>query len=103
MSADEAHESDAVPIVEAHDQAIPVPADVEYYAVAAYDARPRVDGLDVGGRGPVRLGRDRMPRLEGLFGSRFLLPVLPQRPLGDDAHVMSIFIPSRDVNRLHSP
>ena len=53
MSADEAHESDAVRIVEAHDQAIPVPADVEHYAVAAYDACPRVGGLDVGRRGPV--------------------------------------------------
>ena len=42
MSSDEAHETDAVRIVEAHDQSVPVPADVEYYAVAAYDARPRV-------------------------------------------------------------
>ena len=63
MSADEAHESDAVPIVEAHDQAIPVPADVEYYAVAAYDARLRAGGLDLGGRGPVRLREDRSPRI----------------------------------------
>ena len=93
MSSDEADESDAVRIVEAHDEAIPVPADVEYYAVSAYDARPRVDGLDIGGRGPVGLRRDRMPRLEGLFGSRFVLPVLPQRPLGYDAHGTSIFIP----------
>ena len=37
MSSDEAHESNAVRILEAYDQAIPLPVDVEYYAVAAYD------------------------------------------------------------------
>ena len=61
MSSDEADESDAVRIVEAHDQVVPVPSDVEYYAVAAYDAGPRVGGLDIGWRGLVCLGRDRMP------------------------------------------
>jgi hypothetical protein len=44
--------------------------------------------LNVGGRPPGRVGRLGIPGLERLLrvSMRGLLPEIPQRPFGDDAH-----------------
>lgn len=58
MSFGEPDETDPARMVEAHDKVIPVSTDFEDDPVAADNARACVDGLDIRGRGPVRLGRD---------------------------------------------
>ena len=87
MRADKANEHQPLRVAYGNKQTEVVTLDIEDHPIVCQKTGVAMDGLDVGGRSPIRIADFGIPAPQGNFGLRMAHPEFTQCFDGDNSHV----------------